>query len=133
MSEPSKRPFSKGWMFAAMGIFVASEILIGVVVGEIIVGRYASISLRFFLQGALHLAGYFVGGIVVGVVSPGVRVLEPAVGAFLTVATTLALTLFTPLSFYRFSLGKLLIGGAIAFALAMAGARLGERLTGNKV
>lgn len=129
MSE--SRPFAKSWMFASMGVFIAVELVLGGLVGEVLVGRFASVGLRFMLQGSLYVVSFFVGGFVIGLISPGLRVREPAVGAFLSVALMLVMSVFTPYSFIRFSLQKMLVGGAIAFLLALAGARLGERLTGN--
>lgn len=117
----------------SMAIFVGAELALGMVVGELIVGRYASLSLRFMLQGVLNLTAYFVGGVLIGLVSPGIRIKEPAVGAFLSVSLMLALTLFTPYGFLRFSTIKLVVGGAIAFCLAFTGAKIGERLVGNRV
>ena len=116
-----------------MAIFIGFELVLGGLVGQVVMGRYMSHSLRFLLQGALNLASYFIGGVVIGVISPGLRIQEPAVGAFLSVALMLSLSLFTPYSFIRFSLFKLLIGGGIAFILALTGAKLGERLTGKRV
>ena len=130
--ESSDRPFSWRWAFASMGIFMATELLLGIVVGELIVGRYMSISLSFMMQGLLHVASFFVGGFIVGVVSPGVRIIEPAVGAALSVATMLCLSVFTPHTFLRLQSDKLLIGGIIAFVVALSGAKLGERVTGNR-
>lgn len=127
------RPFSKKWMFASFLIFMASELFIGGLVGNLLVGRYVSISLRFMLQGLLNLAGYFVGGFIIGLISPGIRIYEPAVGAFLSVAVMLSLSLFTPYTFIHFSLTKMLIGGCIAFFLALSGARLGEKIAGNRL
>lgn len=124
------QPFSRNWMLASMAIFIVSELLLGGLVGSWVQG-YASIGLRFLLQGLLQLASYFVGGVIIGAISPGVRIHEPAAGAFLSVALMLSVTLFTPYSFMRFSVAKLMLGGAIAFALGLAGAKLGERLTGN--
>ena len=131
MTSPSQ-PFSWRWTLASMATFMVAELLLGVLVGELVVGRYKSISLSFMLQGLLHLASFFVGGVIIGVVSPGVRIKEPAVGAAFTVATMLMLTMFTPYTFMRMDGGKLLIGGLIAFVIAMSGAKLGERLTGNE-
>ena len=127
------REFSWRWAIFSMAVFVAAELLLGGLVGEFVVGRYKSMSLAFALQGMLNLASYFIGGFIVGLVSPGVRIMEPAVGAFASIALMLALTLFTPFSFLRFSLTKLIIGGGIAFALALSGAKLGERVAGNRV
>jgi hypothetical protein len=114
-----------------MVVFTAIELLLGGVVGDVVGGKFTSLSLRFALQGMLHLTSYFLGGIFIGIISPRVRIDEPAAGAFLSVALMLTLALFTPYSFIQFSLTKLVIGGAIAFALALAGARLGEKLTGR--
>jgi len=127
----SERPFSFAWMLASLGIFIGTELILGGLVGEYVVGRYASISLKFMLQGLLNLVSYFIGGLIIGVVSPGVRIREPAAGAFLAVALMLSMSLFTPYSFIRFSVPKLLVGGAIAYVLALTGARLGEKLTGQ--
>jgi hypothetical protein len=43
------------------------------------------------------------------------------------------LSIFTPYSFIHFSLTKMLVGGVIAFFLALVGARLGEKIAGNRV
>ncbi len=127
---PQER-FSVPWVFISLFTFVAVELLLGGLLGNVVVGRYMSISLRFYIQGLLHLTSFFVGGMVVGVLSRGVRIREPAAGAFLAVGLMLIMTVFTPYSYIRFSLTKLLIGGVIAYALALTGAKLGERVMGN--
>ena len=127
------RPFSTRWMFASMGVFIGIELLLGGIVGEVVVGRFMSIGLRFMLQGLLYVTSFFVGGFIIGVISPGLRTREPAAGAFLSVALMLILSIFTPYSFIRFSLAKMLLGGAVAFFLALTGAKIGERVTGQAV
>ena len=131
MNTGKSQPFSKKWVLASMIAFIAIEVLLGGLVGNLVSG-YISISLRFMLQGLLHLTSFFVGGVLIGIFSPGIRTFEPAVGAFLSVSVMLILTIFTPYRFIHFSLTKLLIGGAIAFALALFGARIGERIMGNQ-
>ena len=126
------KPFSKGWVLISLAVFIGAEIALGVVVGELVVGRYVSHNLRFMVQGILHVSSFFVGGFIIGFISPGVRITEPAVAAFIAVGVSMVLTLFTPYTFIRASMSKLIIGGVIAYALALAGARLGERLTGNR-
>ncbi len=128
-----ERPFSKKWMFTSMAIFIVSEILIGIVIGNIIVGKYVSMGLQFMLQGLCMLLAFYIGGIIIGIITPGVRLMEPACGAFLSVTTMMVITFFTPSRFFHFSLTKVIIGGAIAFALALAGAKTGEKITGQKV
>ena len=116
-----------------MVIFIVLELFIGGLVGKYFVGRYMSIHLTFLLQGLLNMISYFLGGLIIGMITPGLRLSEPAFGAFLSVALMLCLTFFTPYSFIHFSMMKLLVGGFIAFFLALYGAKIGERLTGNKV
>ncbi len=43
------------------------------------------------------LLAFYIGGFIIGLVSLGLRILEPALGAFLSVATMMTITLFTPL------------------------------------
>ena len=133
MDEAGSQPFSKKWMLFSMLIFIVTEIVLGIWVGKAVAGRYTSISLSFMVQGLLNLVSYFVGGFTIGLISPGLRIYEPAAGAFLCVALMLAVSFFTPYRFIQFSIAKMLIGGGIAFCLALAGARLGERLSGNRV
>ena len=83
------------------------------------------------VQMMMHLASFYIGGFLVGLLSPGRRLVEPAVGAFLSVAIVWLISFFMPSWFYLFDLKRLFIGGAIGFALALAGAWLGERLMGN--
>ncbi len=125
--------FSKNWMWISFGIFIVTELFLGGLVGGFVVGKYMSIHLRFMLQGLLNLMAYFIGGIIIGLISPGIRIYEPAAGAFLSVLVMLVLTFFTPFSFIHFSLTKVIIGGGIAFFLALTGAKIGERLSGNKI
>jgi Na+/H+-dicarboxylate symporter len=126
-------PFSKKWMWISFSTFIVIEILLGVFLGQFIVGKYLSIHLNFLMQGLLNLLSYFIGGIIIGFISPGIRKYEPAVGALLSVATMLILTFFTPYSFLHFSFTKLVVGGIIAFFLALSGAKIGERFSGNKI
>lgn len=128
-----QRPFDLKWVLASMGVFIAAEILFGALLADVLAGPVTSMTLRFMLQGVLNLLGFFVGGVLIGLFSPGLRIREPAMGAFLCVVLMMLLTLFTPYSFIRFSLTKMLIGGAVAFWLALVGARCGERLAGNRV
>ncbi len=133
MNDLSSKPFSRKWVIISMAIFIGVELFLGGLVGNVIVGSYASMSLRFMLQGLLNLISFFIGGFFIGLISPGIRIFEPAVGAFLSVALMLILTLFTPYSFIQFSLTKLLLGGGIAFGLALYGARVGEKVAAKRL
>ena len=87
---------------------------------------------RLLVENSADVVFHSVDG-VLKFISPGIRMVEPAVGAFLSIALVVVLTLFTPYTFIAFSANKLLLGGGVAFVLALAGAYVGERLAGNKV
>ena len=133
MSNADAQTFSVKWVLLSVLIYIIAEIVLGIWVGGMVVGKYMSLSLRFMLQGILNLVSYFVGGFIIGLISPGLRIYEPAAGAFLAVSLMLLLSFFTPYRFIQFSMTKMLVGGGIAFFLALAGARLGERLSGNRL
>jgi hypothetical protein len=129
-SAPS-RPFSTAWTFASIGLFLASELAIGMVVGPLVLGTYVSPVFHPQLQMLMHLASFYLGGLAVGFFSPGVRLLEPAVGAFASVVVVFTLSLFLPNMYLQFDLTKIVLGGGLGFLLAMAGAWQGEKLMGN--
>ncbi|MEM6784189.1 MAG: hypothetical protein AAF624_10710 [Bacteroidota bacterium] len=133
MSRASIPTFSWGWTFASMAAFVGIELVLGALVGELLLGNAFSYNLRFLLQGLLNIASYFLGGLLIGAVSPGLRLREPAVGAALAIVLMFSLTALTPFRFIGATGGKLVLGAAIAFCLALIGAALGEKLTGNKL
>lgn len=113
-----------------MVVFIVAELVIGGLVGGLLLG-YQSYSLEFTLQGLLHLVAFFVGGFTVGLISPGARILEPAVAGFLSVALMFVLTAFVPYPWFAFRLSRVLVGGTMAFVTALVGSYAGERLTGQ--
>ncbi len=129
----SKQPFSTGWVIASIVIFTALELLIGLVLAPaIFAGRMvASQMWRIRVEMLMHLGSFFLGGILVGLLSPGVRLLEPAVGAFVSVLLVFLWAVFMPYSWFHFDLSKIVVGGGIAFGLGLAGAYSGEKWMGN--
>lgn len=111
--------------------FIAAELLIGGVLGEIVFGRMLSINTNFLLQGLLNLAGFAAGGFAIGLLSPGRRIAEPAIGAAATLVLISILTLFVPFRYMGYTSGSLVIAAAVAAAIAAGGAYMGEKLTGN--
>lgn len=125
-------PFSARWVIASVIIYTVMETAIAVFLAPaIFAGRLGSPMLQMRLQMIMHLASFYVGGVAVGVISPGVRLTEPAVGAFLSVGIVFCMSFFLPHSFMHWDMSKILIGGGIAFTLGLAGAWTGERIMGN--
>jgi hypothetical protein len=131
MRRNPERPFSWVWVILSMVTFIAVELVVGGLIGPLLKGRYVSIALGFTLQGLLNIGSYLVGGFLIGVLSPGIRIVEPAVGAFLSVGLLQVLTLFTPYFFMGPDAHKLILAGFIALLLAGLGASAGEKLMGN--
>lgn len=123
--------FSVGWTVVSIVLFCAVEIFLGGFVGPVLVGAFVSQALYLKLQMLLMLGSYYVGGILVGILSPRVRLVEPAVGAFVSVGVVFLMSFFLPYTWLRFEPGKMLVGGGIAFVLALAGAYTGESWMGN--
>lgn len=131
MADANSRPFSMPWTILSVIVFLAVELLIGAWLGPLILGRYVSPMFHAEVQLAMHLLAFYLGGLGVGIVSPGRRLTEPAVGAFSSVLLVSLMSVFMPSWFFVFNLAKLAIGGGIAMFLALAGAWQGEQLMGN--
>ncbi len=96
---------------------------------RLVAGRYVGRIFWYKIEMVIMLASYFFGGLLIGLFSPDIRVLEPAIGAFLVVVGTLFYSFFTPMTrCFGFSSDRALIGGTIVFVLALVGADGGERL-----
>lgn len=132
-SEKKRSGFSMWWVLLSFVTFILVELLLGGFIGQMLIGKYISISLKLTIQSLLHLSSFFIGGVIIGILSPGIRTWEPAIAAFLSVGIMFSISMFTPYSYIAFSQEKMLIGGCIAFFLSMMGARLGERVFGNRV
>ncbi len=129
VDEP--RSFSKLWFAIALFVFVAAELFLGGYVAKVFQGRHVSHMLSIRVELMLSLVSYAIGGFVIGVVSPGLRMYEPAFAAAASAVFTFMIAWFTPLHFYTADPTKMMIAGVLAFFIALAGARLGERLMGN--
>lgn len=123
------KELSWAWMFYSLAVFIVTELVLGGIVGKLVIGSLVPHVLSYTIEAVLILTAFFVGGAIIGLFSPKVRVLEPALGAFLCVLLTLSISFFSPYSFMRFSWIKLAIGGGCAFLLAFFGARFGEKVS----
>jgi len=123
------QPFSMRWVLASIVVFVLAQLVLAVIVGQVLIGSRIPTGMHQVVQGLLILISYFVGGFVIGVISPKIRIIEPALGAFASIFLVVLVSFVMPNSYIYFNWLKMFIGGAIAFALAMYGATLGEKLT----
>jgi hypothetical protein len=128
MNTERSSPRKVLWIIISMIAFLAVELFLGGFIGPLISGRFVGHIFFLKIEVFLMLISYFAGGLIIGLISPGIRIFEPAVGAALAVFLTCAYSFFTPHRFYGFSFGRMSIGAGIAFVLALLGADLGERL-----
>ncbi|MBX7099301.1 MAG: hypothetical protein K1X89_16430 [Myxococcaceae bacterium] len=131
MASTASRPFSTPWVFVSLFVYLALELLLGTWLGPLMAGVFVSPMFVMQAQLLLHLVALYLGGLLIGVVSPGRRLTEPAIGAFLSVLLVFLMSFFLPGWFYRFELTKVLVAGGLGFGSALFGAWHGERLTGN--
>jgi hypothetical protein len=84
------------------------------------------------LAGLLISVGIFlVGGVGVGLVSPGKTFIEPAVGALIAVIPTASYVAITTPEGFQPTLLAYIVAGSLGVMLALFGAFLGEKLSGS--
>jgi hypothetical protein len=123
----NREGLSVGWIFVSYVLLIALEVVISLYITPMMSG-IGNQPVRLQLQVLNLLGAYAAGSFVVGLVSPKVRLLEPAIAAGLAVTTSLIYTVFTPSRFYGLSTDRLLLGAGIGFAVALGGAWAGEKL-----
>lgn len=125
-------PLSAPWILVGVLVYTGMEIAIAAFLAPaILTGRLASPMLQMRLQMLMHLGSFYLGGLAIGIVTPGARLAEPAISAFLAVAIVFLMSFFMPTWFMHWSTTKVLIGGGIAAGLAVMGAYTGEKWMGN--
>ncbi len=123
------------WILYSLVVFIVVELFLAGFVGQVVVGRFVPHTLTYLIEVILIISSFFIGGAIVGIISPKIRILEPAIAAFLCVLLTLSISFFSPYRFMAFTWTKVAIGGGTAFFLAWFGAFLGEKFSarmGNK-
>jgi hypothetical protein len=127
-----RQSFSWAWVIASVLIITGMEIGIAVVISPLLLAsRLATQMVQLRLDMLMHLGSFLLGGWLVGIISPRVRMWEPAVGALISVMLVFLMSFFLPQTWMRWDWNKIVIGGGIAFVLALAGAYTAEKWMGN--
>lgn len=127
----NRAPFSWGWVWLSFAGFLAFQVALGYLAGEYLLKHYHTGHTKYLIEGGINLGSYYLGGFLIGFISPRVRLLEPAVAAGLAMLACLSVGWFTPSVWHQFGTNKFLWGGGLAALLAYAGAFSAERLTGS--
>lgn len=120
--------FEWKWAFISFGVFLVLQAIMLVVLPMAISA--------FDPQGlaglGIAVGVWSVGGLAIGLISPGKTLFEPAVGAMIAAVPTIAyLMMVTPDAFSP-SLPAYIVGGLIGVMTSLFGAFVGEKLQGDK-
>lgn len=119
-----------------IGLQGTARLLIAGSVGSSIVASYGPTNGALMLAGIVAIIAYFIGGIVIGVYSPGETIREPAYATLLAITPNLLNNLAwhfdynIPLAGWATGAGLTVI---VAFLMAMGGAWIGEKMQGRTV
>lgn len=118
--------FSPLWIAVSFGIYIVLQgiFLVGL---DIALDAYDP---QGFWGLVISIPIWFVGGIVVGRLSPGRTFLEPAVGAILACIPTVAYIIYITAEGFMPSALELIMLGAMGVMVSLFGAFLGEKLQG---
>jgi cation transport ATPase len=115
--------FEWKWTFIALGVYLTLQ-FIALVALRFVIPTYDPEGLYGLL---VSCAVWFIGGIVVGVYSPGKTFVEPAVGALIAVIPTVAY-LISITDVYKLSILAYVVGGLMGVMITLFGSFLGEKI-----
>lgn len=130
----AKRAFSVGWVLASTLGYLALQVVLGIVVQNFVSPYIVAQHTKFFAEGLVIILGFYVGAFMIGVFSPGRRIIEPTLGAIAAIVAAFSVANFTPQmgGWLRYG-GLSSAGTAIVLAALFAafGSYSGEKLMGN--
>lgn len=116
--------FELRWALTAAGVYLAAQTVILVIL-PLIISAFDPQGLPGLL---ISVGVWFVGGIVVGLLSPGKTFVEPAVGALIAVIPTVSyLAIVTPEGFQP-TLLAYIVTALLGVMISLFGAFLGEKI-----
>lgn len=113
------------WILLSIAVFLIVQLLLSAVFGLF---GILTLGIGFLLFVIIKPVTFFAGGFVSGLVSRGVTILEPALGAALM---TLLGGIFDARWLLPHRLSWTIGSSVVAFAVALVGATLGERAQGT--
>jgi hypothetical protein len=146
MSDAKNTSISPLWVAIGAGIIIALNLVMKAVLQEPIANSLlvsevdgqqviAFSTMTWVYVGVIALGSFPLGGLVIGYLSPGETIREPALACVLAVVVNSAWDYMNVSADPNFALGGWLVGIVIvmvlAFVLGLAGGWLGERLQGD--
>jgi hypothetical protein len=115
-----KGPIQWKWVAIGAAVILAVQFGFGVILGVIGLATGAP-QLTVAGVGAVSLLGFPIGGLIVALISPGLTIREPAIGAVIPIAL-----------FALLNRGESLLSLPFVYVVTLGGAKLGERLQARR-
>jgi hypothetical protein len=112
------------WKWVFWGIIILLVVQFGVRIAFTLFG-ILTLGIGFLLYIFVKPISYFLGGLVTGLISPGITIREPAISAVIVTAVGIVFDVTRSVP------GRILwliLSSVVAFILAVAGAKIGEKL-----
>ena len=126
--------FSFNWVILSVLGYLALQVGLGMLAKLFVFPFAATKHTEFMSQGLIIIIGFYVGAFIIGVISPGRRLLEPVLGAVLAVGAAFSVSNFTPQmgGWFRIDgIGMMATSAVMAGVIAAFGVYSGEKLMGN--
>ena len=120
--------FEWKWVGIAFGVFAVLQVVFLVVLPMVI----SSFDPQGLAGLGIAVAVWAVGGVVIGALSPGKTLFEPAVGALIAAVPTIAYLMSVTPDAFSPSLPAYIVGGVIGVVMSLFGAFAGEKIQGDK-
>lgn len=112
------------WKWVAIGLVILLAVQFALSIAFTLFGLL-TLGFGFILFLLLKPLAYFLGGILTGYVSPGITIREPAVAALIVSVIGVVFDVNRTVGGRIFGV---IISGAVALVLAIAGAQIGEKM-----
>lgn len=133
-SDPASRSFSFGWVLASTVGYLTMQVVLGIAAQMLVLPFVVAKHTQFLTEGLIILLGFYVGAFVIGVVSPGRRIVEPVLGAIFAVGAAFSVANFTPQmgGWFRYDGLSMMVTAAVLSAIFSGfGSYSGEKLMRN--
>lgn len=134
VSKKSGNSFSFNWVIASLFVYLGMQVVFGIAAQNFVLPYIVAGHTRFLTEGLLITMGFYIGAFLLGVFSPGRRMLEPVMAAVFAVLIAFSVSHFTPQmgGWFRIDgLGMAAVGSFLAATFSGFGVYSGEKLMGN--
>lgn len=133
-TDKANNSFSFNWVILSLFVYLGVQVGLGLLAKLFVFPFAGTDHTRYLAQGLIIIAGFYLGAFIIGVLSPGRRLVEPVLGAILAVAAAFSVSNFTPQmgGWFRIDgMGMMMPAAMMSAVIAAFGSYSGEKLMGN--